>query len=546
MFALTYFTLSFALTLWLSHFLIKYVDPAYFMDQPHEKKIHTRPMSRYGGIAFGLITIIHGGFILNESSVYTWYFLGAFAMLLLGAVDDHFSITWHIKLPVQIFIGAMIIIQFFPVISELILFNYQISGSRWFIMSVLLFWFVGLTNAINLIDGLDGLAGGVAFLIVFTCAVSGYFYGGPAFMHLNIILSASLLAFLHFNLQPSHFFMGDSGSLFLGYHLAVMPIFTFVSQGNITSSLDLTPFIIMYSFLIADTARVFFERVKNRINPLLPDKLHFHYIMLQHSGSHTGTLLTIYFLTGLGCLTVLVAPVFSGSKSIIPFTAYLLLMGIFIFLPSGAIAVVRLFDGLFQPFNKISYKPDLGEKLFRVRYLPFAIGCYFITLFLMRINLLLVLSMSQIIVLIVIIMTIVLLRITFSITAKRPGALLIMIAVLQAFLIFIGLEIMPVKIEKNVWDMLFSWLRYGSLSVSAVIVILNLIIFDYRLIKGFWSLPDLLFLMIITGFSGLHPLGFGVPVTFIIEVILVYFSSKLYLFPHHQKDVNNKSGENIK
>jgi hypothetical protein len=110
-----------------------------------------------------------------------------------------------------------------------------------------------------------------------------------------------------------------------------------------------------------------------------------------------------------------------------------------------------------------------------------------------------------------------------------------MISVLQAFLIFIGLETAPLEIEKDVWDILFSWLRYGSLSVSAIVVILNFIIFDYRLIKGFWSLQDLLFLMVVTGFSGLQPLGFGVPITFIIEVILVYFSGKLYLFPRRQK-----------
>jgi len=492
-------------------------------------------MSRYGGIAFGLITIILGGFVLNESGLYTWYFLGALAVLLFGAVDDHFSITWHIKLPVQVFIGALIMVQFFPVINEITLFNYQIPGTRWLIIAVYFFWFLGMVNAVNLIDGLDGLAGGVAFLIVFTCAVAGYFLGGPAFMHLNIILCAALLAFLHFNLQPSHFFMGDSGSLFLGYHLAVMPIFIFVSQGSTTSSLDLTPFILMYSFLIADTTRVFFERVKNRSNPLLPDQLHFHYLMFRHSGSHTETLITIYTLTGFGCLAVLAAPIFSGAEKVVPLAVYFLLMGIFIFLPSGAKAVIRLFDSLLRPLKKISYQPVLQEKLFRVRYLPFIIGCYFITLIEMRIDQLITVSLPQLVVLAVIIMTIILLWITFSVNAKRPGALLIMISVLQAFLIFIGLETAPLEIEKDVWDILFSWLRYGSLSVSAVIVILSFIIIDYRLIKGFWSFQDLLFLMVVTGFSGLQPLGFGVPITFIIEVILVYFSGKLYLFPRRQK-----------
>lgn len=535
MFALTYFTLSFALTLWLSHFLIKYVDPAFFIDKPQGKKIHTKPMSRYGGIAFGLITIILGWFVLNESGIYNWYFLGAFSILILGAIDDHLSVSWHIKLPVQIFIGTMIIIQFFPTINELTIFNYRIINNRVLIMGLYLFWFIGLTNAVNLIDGLDGLAGGVAFLIIFTCAVVGYFIGGPAFMHLNIILSAALLAFLHFNLQPSHFFMGDSGSLFLGYHLAVMPIFIIVSQGSTATHLDLNTFILMSSFLIADTCRVFFERVKNGSNPLLPDQCHFHYLMYRKSNSHTGTLLAIYALTGIGCILVPMAPVFKTEQNLIFMILYILIVGMFIFFPFCSEGLIMIFDSILQPLKRNSYQPIIQEKLFRVRDLPIALSCYFITLILMKIDRLAIISIFQLVVLTIVFGTILLLWFNFSLSKKRPGALLVMIAVLQVFFIFIGLEIEPLEVEKSNLDIFISWLRYGSLSVSAIVVILNFIIFDYRLMKGFWSLLDILFLMIIIGFSGLQPLGFGVPVTFIIEVIIVYFSAKLYVFPRNQK-----------
>ena len=90
----------------------------------------------------------------------------------------------------------------------------------------------------------------------------------------------SLLGFLIFNGRPAKFFMGDTGSLFLGYILAVMPLLFYISDINYQKILDLTPFIIISSYFIIDTLRVIFIRLKNKRNPLKPDNNHMHHDLL--------------------------------------------------------------------------------------------------------------------------------------------------------------------------------------------------------------------------------------------------------------------------
>ena len=129
MLVLSYFALSFAITLWFSRFLIRYLDPTHFMDHPDERKIHDKPTPRYGGIAFTLVIIILGWFLINIHGIYTWYFLGAIGMFLIGALDDYKDLPWVYKLITQIFIGLMVVIQFFPFIEDVIFFNYTLPLS---------------------------------------------------------------------------------------------------------------------------------------------------------------------------------------------------------------------------------------------------------------------------------------------------------------------------------------------------------------------------------------------------------------------------------
>ena len=109
---ISYFALIFAATLWLSRFLLRYVEPDQFLDHPSERKIHTEAIPRFGGIAFGIAIIVIGWFVLNDHMQYTWYFLAAISMFVLGAVDDYWSISWRVKLPTQLMAGLLVLVQF--------------------------------------------------------------------------------------------------------------------------------------------------------------------------------------------------------------------------------------------------------------------------------------------------------------------------------------------------------------------------------------------------------------------------------------------------
>lgn len=537
MYALTYFTLSFGLTLWFSHFLLRYVDPSFFIDKQSSSKLHQKPRSRYGGIAFGIVSIVLAALSINNAGDYNWYLMAGIFIILLGAIDDHFSISWWLKLLVQIFIGLMIIVHFFPEINKFTFLGTIEIFDKNYIIPFFLFWFLGIINSINLIDGLDGLAGGVTIIIAFFCSVLGYFVGGPAFMHLNIIISASLLAFLHFNLQPSRFFMGDSGSLFLGFHLAVMPIMMFCSKGKIAGDINFTPFILMNSFLIIDTSRVFFERLRLGENPFLADKTHFHYLLYQKSKSHNITLLVIFILNIIASIISIFATLFD-FVSFYFIVIYLGITVVFIF-------STRLIKGLIDKirFQKIKIKsneqlPVLEDTIFRLHYLSYVLVLYFVILFFSKYNQILVLPSYQSAVLGFILISIFLLVKFFKNIYHRPDAILIMIASLQLF--FIIPEQIIASVNKNILDLIYSWVRFGSLAASAIIFLDNVFLKDKKIVNNFLSFSDVLFFMVLIGFLALQKFEIRQIFTVIVEISIIYLANKLFfisLSPNFQKKI---------
>ncbi|MBL52038.1 MAG: hypothetical protein CMG57_08790 [Candidatus Marinimicrobia bacterium] len=524
MYALTYFTLSFGFTLWFSHFLLRYVDPSFFIDKPNLSKLHKKPRSRYGGIAFGIVTIVLAALSINNSGEYNWYLLGAIFIILLGAVDDHISISWWVKLFVQIFIGLMILFHFLPQVNHFTFLGTIQIFEKSYLIPFFLFWFLGIVNSVNLIDGLDGLAGGVAIIMVFSCSVLGYFIGGPAFMHLNIILSASLLAFLHFNLQPSRFFMGDSGSLFLGFHLAVTPILMFFSKGKTDAEINFTPFIIMTSFLIIDTSRVFFERLRFKKNPFLPDKTHFHYLLIKKLKSHNLTLLVIFFLNTVACAISIFATIFNVISNYFVF-AYLGFVFIFVFVGSLTRIIIGKLKTLEVKTKPGEQFPVLQDTIFRLPYLSYVLSLYFIILFLSKYTQILKLPIYQSASLSFILITIIVLVKFFKNIYLRPDAVLIMIASLQLF--FIIPESLISSINKGMFDLMSSWIRFGSLAASAIIFFDSVIFKGKKLINNFLSFSDLLFFMVLIGFLGFQNFELGQVFTIIVEIAIIYLANKL-------------------
>ena len=162
--------------------------------------------------------------------------------------------------------------------------------AEWLSIPLTIFWIVGCTNAINLIDGLDGLAAGVSGIAIGTILVMAGLMGSEPVILMSTLLLGGIIGFLVFNFHPAKIFMGDSGSLFLGFSLAVLSMFGF-KQVAIVSFV--TPLLII-GVPMADTFFAIVRRMVNRKPIFAPDKGHLHHCLRELGYSHRRTVLIIY------------------------------------------------------------------------------------------------------------------------------------------------------------------------------------------------------------------------------------------------------------
>lgn len=268
------------------------------VDAPNHRKVHTHIMPRLGGLAI-FISFIASFFIIapvldnyKENAAFS-IVLGGAIIVLVGALDDRFQLSAKWKLLGQIVAACIVVFGFNLRVDILNIPFLEVSTniSDWLSVVITLFWIVGVTNAINLIDGLDGLAGGVSAIATATILVLALFMGNITVILLSTILLGSIIGFLFFNFHPAKIFMGDSGALFLGFALATLSILGF-KQATLVSFV--AP-ILMLGVPIADTFFAIIRRIINREPISVADKSHLHHcIHLQLGLSHRMTVLVIY------------------------------------------------------------------------------------------------------------------------------------------------------------------------------------------------------------------------------------------------------------
>ncbi|SVB88096.1 uncharacterized protein METZ01_LOCUS240950, partial [marine metagenome] len=328
MLTLSPFTLALVLTVWFSAFLMK-VGKDWLLDFPTDRKIHEKPVPRTGGLAIGLAFFLFI-FIFKLESLLWWYLTGGIVIYVLGALDDYKPIKWPVKLIVQLIVSSVIIFRFLGRVESVSFFNTVLNFSTIGLIAVFLIWFVGILNAVNLIDGMDGLAGGFMVLITVFSLIIGFINEANLFLTLNASMLGALIGFLLFNRKPALYFMGDSGSLLLGYHVACLPLLYHQAMNGGTV-LQITPFLILSSFLIMDTTRVFFSRVLRRQNPMNADTIHLHHLVFSETKSYVGTLVPIFvvtLITGIGSVLF-----FQYGFGYLAMQLFLLVLIVFVFTP---------------------------------------------------------------------------------------------------------------------------------------------------------------------------------------------------------------------
>lgn len=285
------------------------------MDEPNNRKVHTQPKPLVGGIGM-MIAVTFTSLLFVPIGGMQGLFIGIAVLLFVGFLDDYMEMGPKPKFLAQI-IAACSMIYF----SQAVLFSFGnilgtgellIPGGMVVAWVVTIFCVVGVVNSVNLIDGLDGLAGGGSFIAFLYFAAHAAIVGDYNLLLLNLAFAGAVLGFLHFNWNPAKLFMGDAGSLCLGFSLVFMAIVS--SQGE-DPVIPPASALLILAVPITDTIVVMSKRLMRRQSPFLADKYHLHHIFLRYGLSRENTVRLILSISaGLGGLTLL-SPLYSLSES---------------------------------------------------------------------------------------------------------------------------------------------------------------------------------------------------------------------------------------
>ena len=349
------YVIVFLLTLLVSTimvpFVIRFAKKIGAVDKPNNRKVHKGVMPRIGGLAIYIAFL--AGFILVSTFITLpiSIMIGATIIMLTGFIDDKFQIKPWQKMLGQ-FIATIVILSDGLFIKYLTIpfFEQSVQVSVWIAIPITILWIIGVTNSVNLIDGLDGLASGVSIIAASAIFVMALIMNDVQVAFLSITLIGATLGFLFFNFHPAKIFMGDTGSLLLGYLLAVLSMIGFKQVTIITLIIP----IVILAVPIIDTAIAIIRRKLNNQRIMDPDKNHLHHRLLATGFSHRQAVLFIYSMA-----------FFFGTSAILVYKANLL-TSIIIF-----VLILLVIELLIEGFQLISknYRPLINAyfKLFPSR-----------------------------------------------------------------------------------------------------------------------------------------------------------------------------------
>ncbi len=276
----------------------------------NHRTVHSVVTPRLGGISlfltFALALMVCASYAGMPNRV--WGLLAASTLVvLLGLVDDVRGVSCYRKLAAQTLAAGLAVYFGWRVETVTLPGGTTLALGVWSAPLSLL-WIVGLTNAMNLLDGLDGLATGVAGLTAAALAAVAALNQQAAVAVLALALAGACAGFLRYNFAPARIFLGDTGSLLLGFALAclALPAFALPAGG-----VNLVPLLVLFFLPLADTTLALLRRVSRGRHPFHADKEHIHHKLLERGGSHrsvAGTLYLAALASGLAALAVVIAP----------------------------------------------------------------------------------------------------------------------------------------------------------------------------------------------------------------------------------------------
>ncbi len=287
--------------------LIKLINRFKFYDLPDERKAHSLPVPTMGGIAVcaGMAVACMLWFNFTRDMFVICFFFSIAAMFALGILDDLHNISARYKLVIQLAIACLIAFCGVRINSFNGLFGiYELPISAQYTFTIIAI--AGITNAFNLIDGIDGLAGGIGFMSLVCLGLFLTMGNDGNTALIAFALAGGLLGFLNYNFNPARIFMGDTGSLVLGFVVAVLCIRVMQLQTlRFSVGIIHAPVFALSIILIPvfDTLRVFALRIWQGTSPFSPDKIHIHHLLTNNGWSHSFTSKIICAVHGVVLLT---------------------------------------------------------------------------------------------------------------------------------------------------------------------------------------------------------------------------------------------------
>lgn len=269
----------------------------------NQRTVHHGKIVRVGGIAIFLAFMIAMAIFVDADSTINAIVIGGTIVFVGGLIDDMFNLKPILKLLFQL-VGAVIAIYYGNIGLTVLSLPLGITINLGvFGLLVSLIWIVGISNAINLVDGLDGLCAGISFIVCCVVGLLGFFMGRRDICILCLIICGATLGFLPYNFHPASIFMGDCGALWLGFMIACFSLLGFKTASFITLVL---PILVLF-IPISDTLIAIVRR-KLRGQPISQaDREHLHHMLMyrMHFG-HRNTVLVLYLTTALfGCSAIL-------------------------------------------------------------------------------------------------------------------------------------------------------------------------------------------------------------------------------------------------
>lgn len=317
----------FLFVLALIPFIKKVANHIGAIDIPNERKVHKVSIPRLGGLGIYL-GFIAGYTIFGEmSDKMNAILIGSIIIIITGIVDDIKPVPAKIKLLFQIIAASIVAIYGEILLKDLSAFGLYIHfGSLSYIITIL--FIVAIINCINLIDGLDGLAAGLSSIYFITIGIVivvwKQSFGLDAI--LTFIMLGSTLGFLCHNFNPAKIFMGDTGSMFLGYMIAVIALLGFK---NVTLTTLLVP-IALLAIPIIDTFFAILRRIINHKPITMPDKAHLHHQLLNVGLSHRNVVLVIYLIQIIFSAAMLIYMIYDRTVGVVIYAILFILAFIFI------------------------------------------------------------------------------------------------------------------------------------------------------------------------------------------------------------------------